>query len=434
VTGDGATPTNRGIFEPALLDRCISCGFCLPACPTYALTRDEGSSPRGRITLMRALETGRLDADDDRLRTESSFCLGCRACEPVCPAGVQYGHLLESWRDHQWRGRHRPLLARALMMVVDRKPLIRLIGAVRRPARTREWPRSGERNTPAVPASGPAAASETPNSAHVSLMLGCFERGLFPGVSRAVQRLLPGIAVPENQGCCGALHAHNGDSAGGVALAEKLGEELPGVIVTTAGGCAAHLATVLGRERVRELSEHLVRTGREPVGELTVDDGQGGRRRARVAIQDSCHLRNGLGVSAEPRALIGAVAEFVPVTGDGGCCGSAGTYSLLRPGDSRRVLAPKLDAVEAAGVDYLVAVNPGCLRQWQTGLARRRSRIRAVHLADLLVAAAGGRPLPTGLPLAARMPAVRVPSGALVRRLSTRRRKDGAPTTSGYTA
>ena len=88
--GDGPAPS-RGIFDPELLDRCISCGFCLPACPTYALTQDEGSSPRGRITLMRALDTGRLDEDDPRLREESSFCLGCRACEPVCPAGVQYG-------------------------------------------------------------------------------------------------------------------------------------------------------------------------------------------------------------------------------------------------------------------------------------------------------------------------------------------------------
>jgi len=423
-TGDhGGLAHGGNIFDPQLLDRCISCGFCLPACPTYALTKDEGSSPRGRITLMRALETGKLDADDDRLQTESSFCLGCRACEPVCPAGVQYGHLLETWRDHQWRGIHRPPLARALMMVVDRKPLVRLIGAVRRPARTRESARSSERV-------GISNNDATP----LTLMLGCFERGLFPGVSKAVQKLLPQIAVPENQGCCGALHAHNGDSAGGVALAEKLGQELPGVIVTTAGGCAAHLATVLGRDRVHELSEHLVKAGYEPIGELTVDDGKGGRRRARVAIQDSCHLRNGLGVFAEPRALLGAVADFVPVTGDGSCCGSAGTYSLLRPKDARRVLDPKLDAVEAAGVDYVVAVNPGCLRQWQTGLARRKSRIRAVHLADLLVAAAGGRALPTGLPLAARLPQVQLPSGQRVRRVFRLRKDAGAETTSGWSA
>jgi glycolate oxidase iron-sulfur subunit len=423
-TGDHAKREHKGtIFDPELLDRCISCGFCLPACPTYALTRDEGSSPRGRITLMRALETGRLDPDDDRLRYESSFCLGCRACEPVCPAGVQYGHLLETWRDHQWRGLHRPPLARALMMVVARTPLLRLIGLVRRPARTRV---GAAVDTPADP---PGPVHEP-----VSLMLGCFERGLFPGVSRAVQELLPGIAIPENQGCCGALHAHNGDSAGGVELARKLGEQLPGVIVTTAGGCAAHLATVLGRDRVHELSEHLVKSGQEPVGEVTVPDGRGGPRRARVAIQDSCHLRNGLGVSAEPRALIGQVADFVPVAGDGSCCGSAGTYSLLRPADARRVLAPKLDAVEAAGVDYLVTVNPGCLRQWQSGLARRKSRIRAVHLADLLVAAAGGRPLPKGLPLAARLPQVRLPSGMRVRRVFRLRHDSRAQSTSGWSA
>jgi len=191
-------------------------------------------------------------------------------------------------------------------------------------------------------------------------MLGCFERGLFPGVSKATQKLLPDIAVPENQGCCGALHAHNGDSTGGVALAEKLGEELPGVIVTTAGGCAAHLATVLGRDRVHELSEHLVKTGREPVGELTVDDGNGGRRRARVAIQDSCHLRNGLGVSAEPRALIGAVAEFVPVANDGGCCGSAGTYSLLQKKLSESLLRNKLDALQEGHPTVIATANIGC--------------------------------------------------------------------------
>lgn len=356
--------SSRGIFAPELLDRCISCGFCLPACPTYAVSRDEGSSPRGRITLMRALEYGRLDADDPRLREESSFCLGCRACEPVCPAGVQYGELLESWRDHQWRGRHRPVLARLLMLAVSRTAFVRTMGLVRRHARTRR------------------------GDADAYLMLGCFERALFPRVSRAARRLVPGLAAPADQGCCGALHAHNGDSARGRELARHLGEQLPGTIVTTAGGCVAHLAGVLGPERVRELSQHLALIGTVPTGEIRVDG-----RRARVALQDSCHLRNGLGVYREPRELIAAVADFVPVPGDDSCCGSAGSYSLLRPRDSRRILEPKLDAFEAAGVDYVVAVNPGCLRQLHTGLRRRGSRVQAVHLAELLAAAVEDRPV-----------------------------------------
>ena len=410
MTGE-ASGTGRGIFDLTLLDRCISCGFCLPACPTYAVSQDEGSSPRGRITLMRALESGRLDTDDPRLREESSFCLGCRACEPVCPAGVQYGDLLEEWRDHQWRGRHRPPLAQLLMMVAERTALLRALGVVRRHART-------VASTPPGPGSG-----------GVSLMLGCFERGLYPRLSHTVRRLLPGIAVPARQGCCGALHAHNGQSERGRELARRLGEELPGVIVTTAGGCAAHLAGVLGRDRVHELSEHLARTGVAPTGELRVRG-----RRARVAIQDSCHLRNGLRVFAEPRELIAAVADFVPVPKDDSCCGSAGTYSLLRPKDSRRILDPKLDALEAADVDYVVAVNPGCLRQLHTGLRRRRSAVRAVHLADLLAAAAGGRPLPTGRPWQVprwpQVPQVRWPR----RSARPAKARGAARTTAGWSA
>ncbi|MGK5683821.1 (Fe-S)-binding protein [Actinoplanes sp. URMC 104] len=381
----------RGIFDPEVLDRCISCGFCLPACPTYAVSADEGSSPRGRITLMRALETGRLDADDPRLRDESSFCLGCRACEPVCPAGVQYGELLESWRDHQWRGRHRPPLAQLLMSVVSRTFLVRAMGLPRRHARGRPADPDGY------------------------LMLGCFERALFPRVSRAARSLLPGLAAPANQGCCGALHAHNGESERGRDLARRLGEQLPGPIVTTAGGCVAHLAGVLGPERVRELSQHLVATGAAPVGEV-----RAGGRRARVALQDSCHLRNGLGVHAQPRALIAAVADFVPVAGDDSCCGSAGTYSLLRPRDSSRILAPKLDAIEAADVDFVVAVNPGCLRQLRNGLRRRRSPVRAVHLAELLAAAADGGALPR--------------RRWLVRRPPRRRQRGAAGDTGGWSA
>jgi glycolate oxidase iron-sulfur subunit len=208
-------------------------------------------------------------------------------------------------------------------------------------------------------------------------MLGCFERGLFPGVSRAARTLDPELATPAAQGCCGALHAHNGDLAGGEELARRLGEDLPGTIVTTSGGCAAHLASVLGRDRVRELSQWLA--DRAPTGEVRIDG-----RRARVTLQDSCHLRNGLGVHAQPRALLRRVADHVELPSAATCCGAAGTYALLRPRDSRAILDAKLDEIEAAGVDYVVAVNPGCLRQLQTGLRRRRSAVRAVHLAELL--------------------------------------------------
>jgi glycolate oxidase iron-sulfur subunit len=401
------------LFEPELLDRCISCGFCLPACPTYRLTGEETSSPRGRITLMRALQDGTLDADDATLREQSSFCLGCRACEPVCPAGVQYGQLLERWRVHQWRGRRRPPLVRLLTWAAAQRRAIQLAGRLRRAAR---GPAVDREAGPG--AAGPAAAG--PGAAGPHLMLGCFERVLFPGVSRAATSLAPELAAPTAQGCCGALHAHNGELAEGERLARRLGAALPGRIVTTSGGCAAHLAGVLGRDRVVELSEYLGDRITE-LGEVLLNGdrtltgagsagvagrrtltgagsaGVAGRRtltgagsagvagrRARVALQDSCHLRNGLGVWQEPRQLLRAVADYVELPDAGACCGAAGTYALLRPKDSRRVLAPKLDQIEAAGIDYLVVVNPGCQRQLITALRRRRSRVRVLHLAELL--------------------------------------------------
>jgi glycolate oxidase iron-sulfur subunit len=338
-------------FDADQLSRCISCGFCLPACPTYNMTVDEASSPRGRITLMRALDAGRLDLDDPTLTEQASHCLGCRACEPVCPAGVEYGQLLEQWRSAQWQGRRRPLIVRALILLVTLRTAHRLAGILRSAARRK----AGQAD---------------------QLMLGCVERTLFPGVSRAALALAPGLAADPDQGCCGALHAHNGEPERGAALARRLGHDLAGTIVTTSGGCAAHLASVIGRERVREFSEYVQDQPFRPV----LING----RPARVTLQDSCHLRNGLGVWREPRQLLQGVADYVELPSAATCCGAAGTYSFVRPRESQALVKDKVAEIEAADVDMVIAVNPGCLRQLQRALRRRHSRVRAVHLAEFL--------------------------------------------------
>lgn len=367
-TGSG---DSRGVFSKNLLDACISCGFCLPACPTYALTGQEQSSPRGRITLMRLLETGDLAPDDPTLAEESSLCLGCRACETVCPAGVQYGHLLEEWRDEQWAGLKRPWIVRPLLLIANRKRLLRILGLVRRSARKRR------RTAPD----------------QVTLMLGCFERALFPSVSRSLAALDPSLAVDPDQGCCGALHAHNGELGQGRDLARKLGERLPGTIVTTSGGCAAHLADVIGRDRVVEASEWLLRQN--------ADTEERDGRPLRVGLQDSCHLRNGLGVWKEPRDLVGRTATYVELPSAGSCCGAAGTYALVRKKESKAILAKKIAEIEAAELDLVIAVNPGCLRQLQTGLRKAKSRTEAVHIVDYLSRITRQRPgTPSGTPTA----------------------------------
>lgn len=339
-----------------LLQQCISCGYCLPACPTYALTKDEASSPRGRISLMRAVAVGELEAKDHSVIEQSSFCLGCRACEPVCPAGVQYGELLEEFRAVTWKGRAKPLRVRGLATLVRQVWALRLGAIVRRPARKR----SGA------------------GKAH--LMLGCFERLLYPRVSRAVARWIPDVDVDPAAGCCGALHAHNGDPEMGIEMAQELGRRLPGTIVTTAGGCAAHLATVLGRERVRELSQYVVDEGAIDLDALVPVEVEG--RRARITIQDSCHLRNGLGVTDQIRTIVRRLGDLVEIPSAGVCCGSAGSYSLLRPRDAHRVFEPRLEEIDSVEADLVVVVNPGCYRQVQSEMRGRGPRV--VHLAELI--------------------------------------------------
>jgi glycolate oxidase iron-sulfur subunit len=350
------------LFDAEDLGTCISCGFCLPSCPTYKLTGDEASSPRGRIALMRAIDHGEVDVFDAAAREQGSFCLGCRACEPVCPAGVPYGRLLEHLRDAQWQGRRRPIRVWPLLVFAGSRRLIRLAGSFRRHA-------------PVTAAVGGGGSDR--------LMLGCFERALFPSVSRSAAEALPDVQVPSDQGCCGALHAHNGDVARGTELAEQLTAR-PGRIVSTAGGCAAHLSAVAGRDRVVDFSEALLKRGDLP-GPILLDG-----RRARLGLQDSCHLRNGMGVFEPPRQVLAALGDYVEVPGAGDCCGAAGTYAILRPRDSRRVLKAKLAALAELDLDFLAVVNPGCQRQLITAMRRARLRTRVMHLAELVALARAG--------------------------------------------
>ena len=344
----------REKFTQSKLDRCISCGYCLPACPTYQLTGEEQSSPRGRITLMRALQDGLLPFSDEGAQEQASFCLGCRACEPVCPAGVEYGVLLEEWRDITWQGAKRPWIIKALFQMVSAPWRVRIISLAS--------PRARNRRT----------------HSDLHLALGCFERRLFPKVSRVVARLAPEVNIDSSQGCCGALHAHNGDLEEGKALAKKLGQALPGTILSTAGGCAAHLSAVLGPERVREFSQWWQGT-LQPI----IRNG----RPVRIGFQDSCHLRNGMGVFKEPRKILAQLGEYIEVPNSQGCCGAAGSYSLIRSKDSKRVLAPKVEAIRALDLDYLVTVNPGCTRQLKSAMRKARLKTKVVHIAELIALA-----------------------------------------------
>jgi glycolate oxidase iron-sulfur subunit len=401
MTASEVAAPGRGLFPDDLLRTCISCGFCLSACPTYQDTRNEASSPRGRINLMRALEAGTLGEDD--VREELSFCLGCRACEPVCPAGVRYGTLLEHGRDAVGPARDPKL--RGLLLAVGTPRRTRLVGRMMRsgqllglhriaPSRAL---RAAGRAAPMVAAPADWRLRRTvgaDDGEPAALFLGCVGHLMFSHAAHAACATLATggyrVTTPPEQGCCGALHAHNGDLAGARRLADWTvrsfaGSEGP--IVTTAGGCGAFMAdygTLLGTPegadfgvRVRDYSTLLAGRALPALHGAPM----------RVAYQDSCHLRNGQKVTLEPRALLASLPglEVVDLPSAGRCCGAAGTYALMRPDDSLRFLDAKLGEIAEAGVDAIVSGNPGCLLQFRQGVQRANLKgVRVLHTAELV--------------------------------------------------
>jgi len=310
------------------VSECIHCGFCLSSCPTYEATRRERSGPRGRIALMGQPE-------GPALREELDFCLGCLACTSACPAGVDFGALLETARVKtapRWRRR-----------------LLRLaFGGPRRMRLLRPWPKAriDEVERP-----------EGKPRLRAGLLTGCVQDQWFRRVNRDTADVLLRhgceVVTPRLQGCCGALHGHQGDPDFGRALAERLRARFDAdVLVSNAAGCGAHLKR-LGFP-VKEVHEL--------VCELGLREAEAGPP-LKVAYKDACHLSHGQGIREAPRALLRAIPGVEVVDLEGDCCGAAGIYFLLRPRFARSLRADVLARMEASSADVLAVANPGCMIQ-----------------------------------------------------------------------
>ncbi len=398
------------------LDPCVHCGFCLPACPTYEVTADEADSPRGRIVLMRALARGTLPPDDPGLQTHLDRCLGCRACESVCPAGVVFGPALEDARARIAGARPLPAMLRLALWVLARPvrqralwALARLVRASGLPARLARGAGTGggafaqalamlaatRSSADAAVPGGPAAPDTS-----VALFTGCVMEGLFGHVHQATTVALAhnGVGALEvpGQACCGALAAHAGDGALARELARVNVRAFDAAaadadIVVNSAGCGAMMKAygewladdpLAGRARafsarVRDVSEVLAERGPAP-----------GRRplALKVAYDAPCHLLHAQRVADAPLRLLAAVPalDLVPLEGAERCCGSAGLYALIEPAMSREVLASKLAAIRLAAPDIVATGNPGCLMQVGAGLLLDGQRVEVRHPVELL--------------------------------------------------
>jgi len=406
------------VFDTTGLERCIHCGLCLEACPTYRITQLETESPRGRLHLMGAIADRRVDLGrNDATVLHLDRCLACRACEAVCPSGVPYGRLIEETRAAVVRSRGITPLGRVLLWSVSRPWVLRAMAAVlaasertglRRLVLRFLPPRLRRLDALAPPAGRPAYRPVQVQSPRLSvgLLLGCVMRASYGDVHTATARVLArlGAAVVDTpaQTCCGALHAHAGDKDEAVRLAKRniVAFEQAEVILVNAAGCGAHLksyahlledrpnwaerATALA-SRVRDVSEFLETiAGEISFGELAM----------RVTYQDPCHLAHAQGIRAEPRALLSRVhrLELVEMANADVCCGSAGYYNLAQPEYADRLLEPKIDAILATRPDAVVTGNPGCMLQLAAGLrSRGRADIAVLHVVEVLDRALSAR-------------------------------------------
>ncbi len=424
---------------------CVHCGFCLQSCPTYQVTGLEPSSPRGRIVLMKAFAEGRI-----RLEGEASGhlddCIGCRACEPVCPAGVRYGEMLEAVREaREERVRAAPTtLARRLRdLALDWLPNRRMtrtatralhlyvrsgVGALARrhrwiamlpPAlRTMEGLIPAEITRPA-PSSSARASRSLPDDApatrpRVALFRGCIGDALFPDVNQAAAALLDlygfdVVPVPD-QTCCGALDLHAGRLGRALALARRnldafenagLGQRGgPELIVSTAAGCGAmlrdlsrHFGDAPGVRATAERFERRVRDVTELLASAEPRTAPGPVR-AIATYHPPCHLHHVQRVTEAPFEILRRIPqlELRPLPRAELCCGSGGLYNLVRPAMASAVLADKLDAIESTGASLLITGNPGCHMHLAAGLRARGRDVTVLHPVSLLALAHGLAP------------------------------------------
>ncbi|MDP9237902.1 MAG: heterodisulfide reductase-related iron-sulfur binding cluster [Chloroflexota bacterium] len=405
--------------------RCVHCGFCLQACPTYLQLGTETDSPRGRIALIDALASGRAQPTG-ALVEHLDLCLQCRACETACPSGVAFGRIMETGRATVMEGSRRPAMwrLRALLLretLPHQGRLRALFGGARLYARSPLQPMvrrskllrrfapalvNAEASLPELPGM-PFSPPDQPEglTRSVALLTGCVMPHLYPRTHAATLRVLNRLGYravfPEQQTCCGALSLHAGDRVFARELARRnidafLAADVEAVVVNSAG-CGSTMKEygelLTGDAVYAERAQRLAAMTRDAL-EFVAEQDLGTLRELPVVVtyQDSCHLVHAQKVTTAPRAILRAIPglELRELSWPDRCCGSAGIYTFVQGAMSRRLLAEKMDDVQTTGASIIATANPGCMTQIEAGLRQCGMGGRVVHVIELLDAAMRG--------------------------------------------
>lgn len=401
-------------LDYSVLQQCMHCGMCLPSCPTYLETRKERNSPRGRISLMRAVADGELEVTKE-FGEEMYYCLGCLACTTACPAGVNYPELFENARAEVeyhdvlfhperrfWRWiTLRQIFAKPWMLRAIGRSLwlyqsSGLCGLVRKSGVLRLIPknlRDLEPTTPIVKrhfSDQLIQETEHPKQVQyrVGMLTGCVQDLVFSDVNRdTVEVLLENgceVVTPRSQGCCGSLHAHNGDLDQAQEQARQMLDQFDldklDAIISNAAGCGSHLkhfGNLLKDDpdyakkatqwdgKAKDISEWLCEIGfRKPEGKSDAENVE------KLTYHEACHLCHGQGISSEPREILEAIPgiDLVEMEDATHCCGSAGIYNITQPEQAGKLQQEKVVCIEKTGATIVATANPGCHLQIQNGL------------------------------------------------------------------
>src|SRR5579884_303511 len=414
--------------------RCVHCGLCLNDCPTYRLWGHEADSPRGRIQQMLQVEYGGRGVDATFVR-HIDRCLDCRACESVCPSGVEYGKLVEHARVRIEREFHRPpggRLARQLFyrhLLPYPQRMASLARLLRRLERTAWLERVARRAQSSVLAlrlhlippvdrefffsrHGLVFPAQGRRRARVALFAGCVTQLILTSLNEATLRVLQAngceVVIPAGQWCCGALAVHAGFRDVARALARRVIDRFLPVacdaVVTHTAGCGStlkeyarlfppdsedHARAAELAQRVRDVTEWL-----DALGLVAKLDPLP----LRVTYQDSCHLAYGQRIRQAPRRLLQAIPglELIEMERADQCCGSAGVYNIAQTAAAAEILREKMQHIAVTEAEMIVTANPGCILQLRAGVALWGNRQPVVHVIELLHRALhdppGGRP------------------------------------------
>jgi glycolate oxidase iron-sulfur subunit len=413
-------------------NKCVQCGYCLPACPTYDSMGKESASPRGRINLVKMAAEGKVDIREN-LAGPIDLCLGCRACETACPVGVPYGHILEAAKEVMEESKPmtqanfvKNFVLNHLIPYPNRMKMLgnsvwlyqksrlnklvrkmKIIDKISRPFAEfekalpeLESPLKRVRRGVTFPAKGKKKAK-------VAFFAGCVMESIMSRINRLSIELLTSIGceviVPKQQNCCGALHAHQGakQKAKELAKANICAFEESGAdfLVNNAGGCGAALveydSLLADEEEWKDRAKEFVKKARD-ISQILLQYGSLSFKRewnGIVVYQDSCHLRNVQGVYKEPRLLLQSIpkAQLKELDGADRCCASGGIYNLLHFHESMNILDEKMKRVKQTNAMAVITANPGCQLQMSLGIQRHGSRdqMRSMHLVEILAEACG---------------------------------------------